>query len=107
MFDPLVLGLTVRLPVCGGGAAQPTENAVDTVLPACTLTVRDVPPLTVQFAATPDSATVWFPAERSVNVTLPLVPIAWLAPPATVTVQPSAATFDPLVLVLTVRVPVR
>src|SRR5947208_14979528 len=94
MFDPLVLVLTVRLPVCGGGAAQLTENAVDTVLPACTLTVRDVPPLTVQFAATPDSATVWFPAERSVNVTLPLVPIDRLAFPATVHVEPSAATFD-------------
>src|SRR5256885_10042933 len=85
-FEPVVLVLTVRLPVSGGGAVQLTENVVDAVPPAGTLTVRDVPPLTVQFDATPDSVTVWFAAERLVNVTLPLVPIDRLAFPSTVTV---------------------
>src|SRR5205807_3388506 len=103
MFDPLVLVLTVRLPVWGGGAAQLTENAVDTVLPACTLTVRDVPPLTVQFAATPESATVWSAAERSVNVTLPLVPIDLLRSPETATELQSACKLVWLLLVVTVR----
>ncbi len=54
---------TVRLPVGGGIATQLTANDVDAVPPDGTLTVRDVPPLTVQFPATPDSTTVWLPAE--------------------------------------------
>ena len=53
-----MLAVTVRLPVCGGGAVQLTENDVDTVPPAGTLTVRVLPPLTEQFDATPESATV-------------------------------------------------
>src|SRR5205823_13079764 len=84
--SPLVLVLTVRLPVCGGGAAQLTQNSVEVVPPACTLTVRDVPPLTVQFAATPDNATVWFPAERSVNVRSEERRVGRLGTPPTVTV---------------------
>ena len=82
----MVLVVTVRLPVCGGGAVQLTENDVDAVPPAGTLTVRDVPPLTEQLLATPDSTTVWLAAASPLNVTLPLVPMAWLAPPSTVTV---------------------
>ena len=83
MFEPLVPVVTVRLPV---GAVQLTENDVDAVPPAGTLTVRDVPPLTEQLLATPDSTTVWLAAASPLNVTLPLVPMAWLAPPSTVTV---------------------
>jgi len=65
---------------------QLTENDVDAVPPAGTLTVRDMPPVTEQLLATPDSTTVWLAAESPLNVTLPFVPIAWLAPPSTVTV---------------------
>ena len=75
--------VTVRLPV---GAVQLTENDVDAVPPAGTLTVRDGPPLTEQLLATPDSTTVWLAAESPVNVTLPFVPIDLLAFPSTVTV---------------------
>ena len=74
---------TVRLPL---SAAQPTENDVEAVPPAGTSTLRDVPPLTEQFDATPERATVWFPAESPLNVTLPLVPIDLLVLPSTVTV---------------------
>ena len=41
-------------------------NVVVAVPPDGTLTVRDVPPLTVQFVATPEIATVWLPAVRFV-----------------------------------------
>jgi hypothetical protein len=58
-----VLVETVRLP---GGVVQLTENVVVAVLPEGTLTVREVPPLTVQFVATPAIATVWLPAARFV-----------------------------------------
>ncbi len=46
---------TVRLP---GGVEQLTLNVVVAVPPDGTLTVRDVPPLTEQFPATPEIATV-------------------------------------------------
>src|SRR5438067_2389557 len=103
MFEPLVLVVTVRLPV---GAVQLTENDVDAVPPAGTLTVRDGPPLTEQLLATPDSTTVWLAAESPVNVTLPFVPIDLLAFPSTVTVYPSLLMSEPLVPVVTVRSPV-
>ena len=83
MFEPLVLVETVRLPL---SATQLTENDVEAVPPAGTLTLREVPPLTEQFDATPDSCTEWLPADNPLNVTLPLVPIDLLAPPSTVTV---------------------
>ena len=73
--------VTVRLPVCGGGAVQLTENDVDAVPPAGTLTVRDVPPLTEQLLATPDSTTVWLAAASPLNVTLPLVPVVTVRSP--------------------------
>src|SRR5438105_9624590 len=85
-FEPVVLVDTVRLPVVGGGAAQLMENDVEAVPPAGTLTVRDVPPLTEQLLATPDRTTEWLPEESPLKVTLPLMPIAWLAPPSTVAV---------------------
>ena len=53
-----MLVVTVRFPVGGGVATQLTANDVDAVPPADTSTVRDVPPLGVQFPATPDSTTV-------------------------------------------------
>ena len=55
-----------------GGAAQVTWNATETVPPAGTSAVRELPPLTVQFAATPESATLWLPDERLLNDWLPL-----------------------------------
>jgi len=65
-----VLVDTVKLPV---GVVQLTVNVVDAVLPEGTLTVRGFDPLTVQFVATPESCTLWLPADRLVNVTLPLI----------------------------------
>ena len=56
-FEPLVLVLTVRLPVCGGGAVQLTAKLAVAVPPEGTVTVCGLAPLTEQFAATPDSAT--------------------------------------------------
>src|SRR5437868_6154672 len=85
-FEPVVLADTVRLPVGGGAAAQLTENDVEAVPPAGTLTVRDVPPLTEQLLATPDRTTEWLPEESPLKVTLPLMPTLWLAPPSTVAV---------------------
>src|SRR5438105_14802737 len=82
-FEPVVLVDTVRLPVVGGGAAQLMENDVEAVPPAGTLTVREVPPLTEQLHATPDSATEWLPAESALKMTLALAPAPWLALAAT------------------------
>jgi hypothetical protein len=50
-----VLVVTVRLPA---GAAQLTEKAAVTLPPAGTVTVWDVPPLTVQLFGTPFRVTV-------------------------------------------------
>jgi hypothetical protein len=58
-----VLADTVTLP---GGVVQFTLNDAEAVPPDGTLTVCEVPPLTVQFAATPEIATVWLPAARFV-----------------------------------------
>ena len=69
------------------GAVQVAENDAVAVPPEGTLTVWEVPPLTVQFGATPEIATVWLPDASPVNVTLPpLVAIGWLVVPSTVTV---------------------
>ena len=62
-LEPDVLAETVRLP---GGVVQVIVNVVVAVLPDGTLTVWDVPPLTLQFAATPEIATVWLLAARLV-----------------------------------------
>src|SRR5207244_4552043 len=58
---PEVLVVTARLPVGGGGVGQLTVKLAVTVCPAVTVTVRDVPPLTVQFAARPDRTPVSVP----------------------------------------------
>src|SRR5256714_12784697 len=85
-LEPDVLAEAVRLP---GGVTQLTVKVVVAVPPDGTLTVRDVPPLTVQLAATPGMATVWLPAARFVYETLPLMASARGEPPPTVTVDPS------------------
>jgi hypothetical protein len=69
-----------------GGAVQLTEKAAVAVPPAGTLTVWEVPPLTVQLLGTPVRVTVWLAALRPGTVTLALLPIAWPAPPSTVNV---------------------
>src|SRR3954447_19537144 len=53
-----LLGWTVNASCVAAGAAQLTSNAAEVLPPAGTSTVREVPPLTVQFAATPESATL-------------------------------------------------
>jgi hypothetical protein len=54
-LEPDVLVVTVRLP---GGVVQLTEYPTVAVPPEGTVTVREVPPLTVQFEATLVRATV-------------------------------------------------
>ena len=82
-LSPVVLVVTVRLP---GGVVQPTLNDAVAVPPDGTVTVCVLPPLTVQFPGTPESATVWLPAARFENVTLPFGAIGWLVVPSTVAV---------------------
>src|SRR5438874_459150 len=73
--------------------------------PAGTFTLIGLALLTVQLAAIPESATFCVPACTPENVTLPFVGIDWLLPAAlTVTVYPDGG-FGPLVVVLTVRLP--
>ena len=55
LIAPVVLADTVRSPVV---AEQLTEKAVVTVPPEGTVAFCELPPLTVQFAATPESATL-------------------------------------------------
>src|SRR2546428_10896435 len=69
-----------------GGAAQLTAKVVVVAPPDGTVTVCGFAPPTVQFAATPESATVCWVGSSAVNATLPLVATAWPAPPSTVTV---------------------
>ena len=56
-----MLADAVRFPV---GVVHVTVNVVVAVPPDGTLTVREVPPLTLQLPATPEIATVWLPAAR-------------------------------------------
>src|SRR5438552_14749736 len=65
---PEVLVVTAKLPVGGGGVGQLTVKLAVTVCPAVTVTVRDVPPLTVRFAARPDSTLVCLPVATAVSV---------------------------------------
>src|SRR5438876_433136 len=67
-------------------AVQLTEKAAVAVPPDGTVTVCELPPLTVQFVATPESATLWLPGASPGKVTLPLIPMGWLLVPSTVTV---------------------
>ena len=53
-----LLGCTVNASCVAGGATQLTENATEVLPPAGTFAVCELPPLTVQFAATPASVTL-------------------------------------------------
>src|SRR5438067_11975784 len=75
--------MTSPLPPPPPVAAQLTEKVVLVVPPDGTVTVRGFAPLTLQFDARPDSASVWSPAGRA-EVALALVPIGWLVEPPTV-----------------------
>src|SRR5688500_8867948 len=77
--------VNVRRVATAGGATQLREYETVAVPPAGTLTEREVPPLTVQFEATPESWIVWPPAARSSKVMLWLIPIGWLRLPSTLT----------------------
>src|SRR2546425_631180 len=90
----------------GSGGVQRTLKLACPVPPAGTFTVCGFGLVTAQFAATPDRETVRLPEARPVNVTLPLVAIALLVPPSTVTVYPSGSGLTPVVFVVTVRSPV-
>jgi hypothetical protein len=71
-----VLFVTATVPVVGGGVGQSTENGAVVVPPAGTVAVCDIPPLTVQLPATPESATVWLPDASVEKVTLPVAGMA-------------------------------
>src|SRR5205823_586984 len=85
---------------------QFTWNATEVLPPAGTFAVCEVPPLTVQFAATPESVTSWLPEERLANDWLPLSAIDALFVPSTLTVYPSGSRLAPVVVVVTFSVPV-
>jgi hypothetical protein len=62
-----LLGCTVNASCVAGGATQVTWNETDALPPAGTVALCELPPLTAQFAATPESVTVWLPEERLLN----------------------------------------
>src|SRR5437879_7410931 len=70
------------------GVTPLSERVVVTVMASNKLTIRDGPPLTVQFVATPEIATVWVPAARLVSLAVALMPSACGEPPSPVTVTP-------------------
>ena len=74
--------VTFRVPVAVG---QLTVKDADAAPPAGTVTVRDVPFVTVQFDATSPSCTVWLPAGR-VSGTVWLIWIGCGVPLSTVKV---------------------
>src|SRR2546422_9342650 len=86
MLEPLLVVDTVRLPV---GVSQLTEYATVAVPPAGTLTVCGFGLLTVQFAATPDRATLWLPAGVPAKRALPFVGAGWFDVPASGAPNPS------------------
>src|SRR5882762_204692 len=88
----------------GGGAPQVTVNVVVAAPLAGTVTVCGLASLTLQFAATPDNATGLAPS-GAVTATPPFVAIGWLFVPSIVTVYPSGSRLKPVVLVVTVRLP--
>src|SRR5205823_2073771 len=101
---PVVVVVTFSVPVVG--PLQFTWNATEVLPPAGTFAVCEVPPLTVQFAATPESVTLWLPEERSANDWLDALPIDALFVPSTLTVYPSGSRLAPVVVVVTFSVPV-
>src|SRR5438094_638353 len=62
--------------------------------------------LTVQFCASPLSCTAWLPGDSPLKLTLVLMLLGSLGPSSTTAVVPSGSGFDPVVLVVTFRVPV-
>src|SRR5438105_15080727 len=52
-----LLGCTVNASCVAGGATQFIWNATEVLPPAGTFAVRELPPLTVHFGATPDGVT--------------------------------------------------
>ena len=70
----------------GVGVGQSIANAAVWVAPSATVTVFEFPPLTVQFAATSVSTTVWLPDASAEKVTLPFGRIVWLGPRSSVAV---------------------
>src|SRR5437016_14173767 len=100
---PDVLVVTFSVPL---GVAQVTANDAVTEPPAGTVTVRDVPPVTEQVPATPDSTTVWLAAVTPVSGTVWLRPIACGVPPSTANAYPSGPWLVPDGLVVTFSVPV-
>src|SRR5437764_12111607 len=102
MFAPPLDVVTLMLPVIG---VHVTVNGAVAVPPPGTLTVWGFAPLTVQFAARPESWTVWFPAASPVNGTLPLSAMGWFWIPSTVTVYPSGSKSEPVVVVVAVKSP--
>jgi hypothetical protein len=69
-----------------GGATQVTEKAAVAVPPAGTVTVWELPGLTVQLLGTPLRVTVWLAALSPGTVALVLMPIGWVVPPSTANV---------------------
>src|SRR5205807_1468709 len=103
---PEVLVVTARLPVGGGGVGQLTVKLAVTVCPAVTVTVRDVPPLTVQFPARPDNTTTSLPVATPVSATAWLSAIGCGVAPSTPSRRSSGLGVPPEVLVVTARLPV-
>src|SRR3981081_3670464 len=102
MLDPLLVVFTARLPVVD---VQFTVKAAVAVPPDGTLTVCGFAPVTVQFVARPESATLWLPALTPLTVTVPFTEIGWPAPPSPVTLYPSGSALGPVVVVVAVRFP--
>src|SRR2546425_12666335 len=100
MLEPPLVVDTVRLPV---PVMQLTEYATVAVPPAGTLTVCGFGLLTVQFAATPDRATLWLPAGIPAKVALPLVGADWFDVPSSVTPYPSGSMLETEVAALAVK----
>src|SRR5439155_1398346 len=78
-----------------GSAVQVTANEAVAVPPAASVTVRDVPPVTLQLPATPDSTTVWLPAATPVSGMPWLTPIGCGVPLPTAKLYPSGAWLCP------------
>jgi len=83
------------------------ENAAPAVPPIGTVTSCGFPVVTEQLPATSESVTTAAPGGTSVNSTLPLVAIDWLSSrTSTVTLYPSGSRSEPIVDVVTPRLPV-
>src|SRR6266550_1399433 len=102
-FEPVVLVVTVRLPVV---AVQFTEKLVVALKPV-RVTVCGLELLRLQFDATPLSWTAWTPRSTPLNVVLPLVGTDWLCSRSRVAVYPFGSRSEPVVGADTLMLPVR